>query len=114
MERLRQFARSLLQSRQESTCFNRDGSASNHKPCGDSGFCCHEGDICLSNGLCQAQSNHGNGLLTAPAEDSTDAASNSTELYKLGTCQDKSWNSCLDKCFERKWTCLQFSRANES
>ncbi|KAL4750563.1 hypothetical protein BDW72DRAFT_203830 [Aspergillus terricola var. indicus] len=45
-----------------STCYNLDGSeASDQVPCGtgDSVNCCHEGDICLSNGLCYQQGDRG-------------------------------------------------------
>ncbi|KAL3433642.1 hypothetical protein BDV09DRAFT_186519 [Aspergillus tetrazonus] len=45
-----------------STCYKLDGSeASDHAPCGtgDSVNCCHEDDICLSNGLCYQQGNRG-------------------------------------------------------
>ncbi|KAL4764550.1 uncharacterized protein BDW70DRAFT_156711 [Aspergillus foveolatus] len=68
-----------------STCYKLDGSeASDHVPCGtgNSVNCCHEDDICLSNGLCYQQGNRGMGL-------------------SRGSCSDRKWeDGCYAPCSE--------------
>ncbi|KAL2812636.1 hypothetical protein BJX63DRAFT_241164 [Aspergillus granulosus] len=61
-------------------CYNLDGSAaSDHVPChsGDVVNCCNSGDICLSNGLCFQQGDHG-------------------MVLSRGSCTDHSWGA---KCY---------------
>ncbi|KAL4817061.1 hypothetical protein BDW67DRAFT_35767 [Aspergillus spinulosporus] len=68
-----------------STCYKLDGSAaSDHVPCGagDIVNCCHEDDICLSNGLCYQQGDRGMGL-------------------SRGSCSDREWGEgCFAPCSE--------------
>jgi hypothetical protein len=66
-----------------SPCYKLDGSeASDHVPCGtgDSVNCCHEDDICLSNGLCYQQGDRGMSL-------------------SRGSCSDREWGEgCYAPC----------------
>ncbi|KAL5002766.1 hypothetical protein BDV10DRAFT_84537 [Aspergillus recurvatus] len=65
------------------TCYNLDGSeASDHVPCGtgETVNCCHEDDVCMSNGLCYQQGNRG-------------------MVLSRGSCTNRSWEEgCYAPC----------------
>ncbi|KAL6230367.1 hypothetical protein BDW75DRAFT_73944 [Aspergillus navahoensis] len=67
------------------TCYNLDASeASDHVPCGtgETVNCCHEDDVCMSNGLCYQQGNRG-------------------MVLSRGSCTDESWGEgCYAPCSE--------------
>ncbi|KAL4981200.1 hypothetical protein BDW66DRAFT_124190 [Aspergillus desertorum] len=67
------------------TCYNLDGSeASNHVPCstGETVNCCHEDDVCMSNGLCYQQGDRG-------------------MVLSRGSCTDERWEEgCYAPCSE--------------
>ncbi|KAL4876451.1 hypothetical protein BJY04DRAFT_223084 [Aspergillus karnatakaensis] len=68
---------------QQTTCYNLNGSiAPNHVPCGTGAVvnCCHESDICMSNGLCFQQGERG-------------------MVLGRGSCSDSAWGKrCFAPC----------------
>ena len=78
----------LLLSRAAATCYFPDGDISPYdtpcNPLANASVCCFTGQACLSNELCQADTD---GVIT----------------YARGTCTDQSWKSpdCPEFCLDQ-------------